>query len=110
VINVPKTLMNDDGRPVDDRDVATKRELHDEQEREQRAGDVGGVDEAEAERVVDVVGSRLADRRAHDLDDPEEEGDLRDLVEHLAAEGEAGRWSRRGGHGPEDRANHLAIT
>ena len=42
--------------------------------------------EAEAEVVVEVVGRRLADGRAHDLDDPEVERDLGHLVEHPAPE------------------------
>ena len=56
--------------------------------------------QSEAEVVVQVVGRRLADRRAHDLDDPEVERDFRDLVEHLAAQrGLVPRVRGGGGHG-----------
>ena len=71
--------------PVGGREIPAQAELHEQQHGQNGAGDVRGVDEAEAEVVVHVVGSGLADRGAHDLDDPEEEGDLRDLVQHLAS-------------------------
>ena len=40
--------------------------------------------EAEAEVHVEVVRRGLADRGAHDLDDPEEQGDFRHLVQHAS--------------------------
>jgi hypothetical protein len=43
----------------------------------------GGVGQSEAEGDVDVVGEALADRGAQDLDDPEVDGDLGHLVQHL---------------------------
>jgi hypothetical protein len=48
-------------------------EQHDEQH---GAEDVGRVRQPHAKRIVEVVGKRLADRRAEDLDDPEVERDL----------------------------------
>jgi hypothetical protein len=84
-------------RPVDARHVAAQPELDREQDDEEGTGDVGRLRQPEAEVVVEVVGGGLAHRGAHDLDDPEEDRDLWDLVEHLAAE--RGRAPRMGGGG-----------
>src|SRR5205085_11084858 len=75
----------DDCEPVDARDVLVLAKLDDEHAYEQDAHDHGGAVEAEAELVVQEVSERLADGGAEDLDDPEVEGDLGDLVEHLPA-------------------------
>ena len=86
-------------RPVDARHVAAQPELGGEQDDEQCTGDVRRLRQPEAEVVVEVVGGCLADRGAHDLDDPEEDRDFRDLVEHLAAQRGRVARSRSGGHG-----------
>ncbi len=75
-------------------DVPAGPELGDEDRDQHRAHDVGGVGEAEAEVFVEVVGEGLPHRRAEDLDHPEVEGDLGDLVEHPAAVAR----HRRAGH------------
>ena len=89
----------DHGEPVDAGDVLLRPELEDEDADQQRAHDVAGAAEAEAEVFVEVVGEGLADRGAEDLDHPEVEGDLGDLVQHLVAEG----LCRRRGDGPWGR-------
>ena len=75
-----------DHRPVHDRDIAPKTELDEQEHGEQRPGDVRGVREPEAEIDVQVVRGGLADGGAHDLDHPEPEGDLGNLVEHRPPE------------------------
>ena len=100
-----------DDQPVGRRDVAAQRELHGEQDGQQDAGDDRRVGQPEAEVDVQVIGRGLADRRAHDLDHPEVEGDLGDLVEHPATERRAdcvlrvrvgdGRRRLRGGDGDD---------
>src|SRR5204863_6524330 len=67
-----------------------QRELHAEQHGQQYAGRVRRLGQAEAEVDVQVVGCGLADRRAHDLDHPEVEGDLGNLVEHAPGGTEPG--------------------
>ena len=90
-------------QPVDAGDVLSRPELGDEHGDQDRPHDVGGVGETEAEVFVDVVGEGLPHRRAEDLDHPEVDGDLRDLVEHAAPvagcrrTGECLRWVH-GGH------------
>ena len=69
--------------------VAAQAELDDQGEDERRREQQGGVRQAEAEGLVDVVGEALADRGAQDLDQPEPDGDLRHLVQHLLWSGVA---------------------
>ena len=91
---------DDDHRPVHDRHIAPKTELHEQEHGEQRSGDVGGVREPEAEIDVQVVRGGLADGGAHDLDHPEPEGDLGNLVEHRPPELTPGDGVC-GGHGAQ---------
>jgi hypothetical protein len=76
--------QQDDRQPVDAGDVLLRAELGNQGRDQERTGDVGGVGETEADLFVQVVGEGLSDRGAEDLDHPEVEGHLRDLVQHLS--------------------------
>jgi hypothetical protein len=91
---------HDDDRPVHDRHVSPETELDEQEHGEQRSGDVRRVGEPEAEVDVQVVRGGLADGGAHDLDHPEPEGDLGDLVEHRPPELTSGDGVG-GGHGAQ---------
>ena len=86
-----------DGEPVGDGHVLPQRHLDREDEHEDDGEQDRGVHEADAEGHVDPVGEALADGGAEDLDHPEPDGDLGDLVEHLPCS-DAGR-SGLLGHG-----------
>ena len=85
-----------DRRPVETGDVPLRAELGDEHRDEDGAGDVGRVRQAPAQVRVQVVRGGLADGRAEDLDDPEVERDLGDLVQHRR---DARSGGCRGAHG-----------
>jgi hypothetical protein len=59
--------------------------LDDQGDDDQDPGDDRGPGEPEVQIDVEEVRGGLADRGAQNLDDPEPERDLRDLVEHLPA-------------------------
>ena len=76
-----------DDEPVAGRDVFTKLQLVGENRDEKSAHDERCDDEAEADVEDEKVGGCLADRRRHDLDDPEGERDLGDLAEEGFGQG-----------------------
>ena len=71
-----------DGQPVDLRNVAPGPELPVQGGDQAGAHDQRRPGQPEAEMVVEEVGGGLADRGGQDLDDPEEDRDLGDLVQH----------------------------
>src|SRR5262249_53220762 len=91
----------DDGEPVDAWYVLPRPELGNKNRQQQRAHRVRGVGEAEAERLVEVVGRGLPNRGAKNLDDPEVDGDFGDLVQHLPRD----RSVRPGAEGRRYRAH-----
>jgi hypothetical protein len=78
---------------------------------QQHADHVRRVRESEAESLVEIVGRRLADRRREDLDDPEVDGDLGDLVQHQACCEQGRLWLVvAGAHVTEDASANLQST
>lgn len=71
-------------QPVDPRHVTVHTELDDERDDEQTCHEETRYGRPETDVDGEIVGAGLAERRRHDLDDPEDEGDLGDLVEHVA--------------------------
>src|SRR6185312_3017229 len=73
-----------DPEPIDACDVAAHPKLKYERCDEECGGDERRVRQTEPDVPGEIVRSRLTHGRAQDLDEPEVEGDFRNLVEHLA--------------------------
>src|SRR5581483_4606521 len=83
--------------PIDAGDVAPKPKLEEQRHEQKSGGDEGRLRQPEADVVGEIIRSRLADRRTQDLDHPEVEGDLGNLVQHPAqAEAAIARRRHRG--------------
>ena len=73
-----------DPRPIDPRDVTPQTELEEQRDEQKRGRDVGRLRESEPDVVGEIVRRRLTHRRTENFDHPEVEGDLGNLVQHLA--------------------------
>lgn len=77
--------------PVDPWHVLPRPELEEQRDEQEAAHDNRRVGQAPVQVYVQEVCGRLAHRGCHDLDDPKEDRDFRNLVQHLPASWLGGR-------------------
>jgi hypothetical protein len=98
----------DDGRPVDGRDVAPGPELEEQRRGQPHAHHQRGAGQPQADVAVEEVGGGLAHGGRQDLDDPEEERDFWNLVEHASGRGGVAAERRGRRHGRQSGAQAMS--
>jgi len=84
---VPKVVVADDHAPEQERVEAPRTDLRRHQDDEQQFEDCDAGEIAEVHRHRHRIAARLAERGCGDLDDPEDQRDLRYFPEHLVGGG-----------------------